>query len=175
MGHDLHVGIDTGEPFLRGFELRPPDVSGGKEDLALQIRIIHDVEVYEADCADARRREVERERRAQASRADREHPCGLQLLLPLHAHLRHDQVARIAADLLVGERRLRRSTRDRGNDGQRVALRERRRVLQEVAHVLVVLVDIDEGAQPPGVVVEVLAETRVARDETLERVGDRGA
>src|SRR5262245_81750 len=64
---------------------------------------------------------------------------------------------------------------DRGNDRQGVPLGNRRRALLEVPHVLVVAIDVDERAQPPRVVVEVLAQPAVARNEAVERVADGAA
>jgi hypothetical protein len=48
--------------------------------------------------------QVERQRRAQASRADTQHLRSFDLELPLHADFRHDEVARIAQNFVVGER-----------------------------------------------------------------------
>src|ERR1019366_946639 len=71
--------------------------------LPLQVRKVHHVEVHEAERADARRREVERERRAEAARSHAQHACGLQLLLPVEADLRHDEMTGVALELLAAE------------------------------------------------------------------------
>ena len=72
-------------------------------DLALQIGVIDDVEINNAERAHARRAQIKRQRRAQASGADAEHLRSLDLELALHADLGHDQVARVAQDLVVVE------------------------------------------------------------------------
>ncbi len=47
-----------------------PDVGRPEEDLAVQVRLVDDVEVDEAERADAGGREIQRGRRAEAARAD---------------------------------------------------------------------------------------------------------
>ena len=64
---------------------------------------VDDVEVDEAERADAGGGEVERERRAEAAGADAEDLGGLELLLAFHADFGQDEVARVARDLFVGE------------------------------------------------------------------------
>ena len=85
--------------------LSMPTVVLGVDDLALQIRFVDDVEVDEAEGADAGGGEVEGERGAEAAGADAEDPRGLELLLAFHADLGEDQVARVAGDLFVGQLR----------------------------------------------------------------------
>ena len=69
-----------------------PTSLGEVDDLALKVRDVDDVEIDQAERADARRGEVQRQRRPQAAGADAEHLGGLEPLLPLHGHLGHDQV-----------------------------------------------------------------------------------
>ena len=71
------------------------------EDLALQVALVDDVEVDEADAADAGRGQVERGGRAEPAGADQQHAAGLQPALPVDPDLGHDQVARVAGDLLA--------------------------------------------------------------------------
>ena len=70
------------------------------QHLPLQVAEIHDVEIDDADAADAGRRQIHRGRRAEAARADAQHAARLQLALPVHADLRHDQVPAVALDLV---------------------------------------------------------------------------
>ena len=51
----------------RGLGLGPADVGLAVDDLALQVRLVDDVEVDDAERADARRGEVEQGGRAQAA------------------------------------------------------------------------------------------------------------
>ena len=73
------------------------------DDLPLQVAEVDDVEVDDADSADAGGREVHRCRRAESAGADAQHAAGLQLALPVDADLRHDQMPAVAFDLVVGE------------------------------------------------------------------------
>src|SRR5262245_53761526 len=172
---DVRVRIQVAQARRRGRELGPAHVACAEENLTLQIRIVHDVEIDQADRADAGRGEIQSHRRAQPARSDREDASGFELLLALEPDLRHDQVARVAADLVVGQsgyvprRRGDGSSGDRGNDRERIGLPDRRRFLLKVADVFVVLVDVDEAAQPPRVVEEMLLQTLVAVDEGVQR------
>jgi hypothetical protein len=89
-------GIELLEPFAGGVQLGPAHVRGGVEDLALDVGEVHDVEIDNAECADAGRRQVERQGRTQTARADAQHARLLQLLLPLQGHLGHDEVTAVA-------------------------------------------------------------------------------
>ena len=82
-----------------------PTSRGGVDHLALQVGEIHHVEIDDADAPHARRGKVQAQRRAQSAGADQQHLRGLQLLLALHAHLGNDQVAAVAQNFVVGERR----------------------------------------------------------------------
>ena len=69
------------------------------DDLALEVRVVDDVGVDDAERADAGRREVERRRRAEPAGADQEHARVEQLLLALLADLGDEDVARVARPL----------------------------------------------------------------------------
>ena len=73
------------------------------QNLALEVGIIHHVKIHQPECADAGGGKVETDRRSQSACADAKHLGGLQALLPLEFNLRHDQVARVAGDLIVTE------------------------------------------------------------------------
>ena len=74
------------------------------DDLALEVRVVDDVGIDDAERADARRREVERRGRAEPAGADQEHARVEQLLLPLLADLGDQDVARVAGALLRAQR-----------------------------------------------------------------------
>ena len=82
--------------------LRPTSF-GGVDDLALQVAGVDDVEVDEAEGADAGGGEVEGERRAESAGAHAEDFGGFELLLALHAHFGQDEVARVAREFVVGK------------------------------------------------------------------------
>ena len=98
---DADVRIDVEHRLSRRIELLAAHVLGAVDDLPLQIGVIDDVEVHQSDAADARRRQVHAEGRAQTAGSDQQHLSRLELQLPLHAHFGHDQVAAVTLDLLV--------------------------------------------------------------------------
>ena len=92
----LHVGIHRFHRLFCGLHLQLAHVLGGVDNLALQIREIHDVGIGNTDSADTCRREVHGGRGAQASCTDNQHLRVQQLLLALRTHLFQDDVAGIA-------------------------------------------------------------------------------
>ena len=102
-GTMFDVRVDGVQLVLRRRQLRTADVRRAVKNLALQVAEIHDVEVDDAERADAGSREIQRGGRSQPARADAQHPGGLQLALPLHADLGHDQMPAVPLDLFVGE------------------------------------------------------------------------
>src|SRR5437868_14713531 len=73
-------------------------------DLALQVRLVDAVVVHDPDRPDARGGEVERGRGAESAGADQQDARVEQLQLPGLADLRDQQVAGVAAALVVLER-----------------------------------------------------------------------
>ena len=73
------------------------------QDLALEIRDLHHVEVHQANLPHPRRRQVNGDGRAQAARADLEHLRLLQFELPGEAHLRRDEMARIPRNFFFAQ------------------------------------------------------------------------
>ncbi len=69
-------------------------------DLALQVRLVDDVGVDDPERAHSGGCEVERRRRAEPARADEEHACVEQPLLPVLADLGDEEVAAVARALL---------------------------------------------------------------------------
>jgi hypothetical protein len=100
-GPQVQERIDRLQFVGGGIELLAANVGGRVDDLALQVGVIDHVEVHNAERADARGRQVKRQRRTESARSDAQDFRGLQLLLPFHAHLGHDQMARVAQDFVV--------------------------------------------------------------------------
>jgi hypothetical protein len=69
-------------------------------DLSLQVRLVDDVVVDDAERANARGGEVEQRRAPESARADDEHLRVLQPLLSGHAEVRDDEVPAVAPDLV---------------------------------------------------------------------------
>jgi hypothetical protein len=103
--HDVDQRVDLLHGGLRALGLGPADVALAVDDLALQVALVDDVEVDDAERADAGGREVHQRRAAEAARADGEHLGVLQALLPVHGDVGDDQVAAVAHDLLAGQLR----------------------------------------------------------------------
>ena len=100
---DLHVGVERVDALLRRVELRLSHVFGAMHDLALEVRLVDDVEVHDAETAYPRRRQVHAQRRAEPASTDTQHAGRLELLLPLHPDRREDEMAAVALDLFFGE------------------------------------------------------------------------
>src|SRR5205814_1113988 len=96
--------IDRFEFVGSGVELLAAHVGGRVDDLALKVGVIDDVKVHEAEGTHARSGEIERQGRAESTGADAKNLRSLELELALHADFGHDQVARVAEDLVVSER-----------------------------------------------------------------------
>src|SRR6185369_17129167 len=129
VGDDAHVGVDVPQALLGGDELLAADVARPVQDLALQVRVVHHVEVHDPQGAHAGGRQVQGQGRAQAPRPHAEHPGRLELPLSGQAHLGDDQVPGVSADLVVAERGRALlggggPTGDGGDDEQRVVLLE---------------------------------------------------
>ena len=121
------------------------DVLGAVNHLPLQVGEIDDIEIDQADAAHSRRCQIHAERRAQAAGADQQHFGLLQFELPFHAYFGHDQVAAVAQDFFLGKRfrlgRRRfdgRAASDAGNDGDDVAIFNRRGIAIQIADIFVV-------------------------------------
>ncbi len=119
--------------------------------LALEVGEIDHVEVDNADFSDAGGRQVQAERRSEPSGSDQKNLRVLELDLPFHADLRHDQVARVAQDFVFRKRGHRnflghdRAAGDAGNDRKRVGRGNRRLIFLEITNVFIVQVDVDEA------------------------------
>jgi hypothetical protein len=88
----LDVGIQLLDREPSRFGLRHPDPLGGVNHLTLEVRLVDLVVVDEAECADARRGQVERRRRSEPAGADQQHPGVEQLELSLDADLGEKRV-----------------------------------------------------------------------------------
>ena len=103
-GLQIQKRIDALQLVGGGIELLAAHVGGRVNDLPLQVGVVHHIEVDQAQRAHARGRQIQRQRRSQPARADAQHARRFQLLLALHAHLGHDQMARVAQDFVLVER-----------------------------------------------------------------------
>ena len=102
---DVDRRVDRAEMLDGGINLGTAHVGGGVQDLALQVRHVHAVEVDDADLPDAGCRQVHRDRRTEAAGADHQHARVEQLALPGSADVRQDDVTRVPLDLVLVEHR----------------------------------------------------------------------
>ncbi len=68
-----HFGVDGVQAIAGGVQLGPADVGGAVQHLALQVAEIDDVEIDQADAADAGGGQVQPQRRAEPAGADEQH------------------------------------------------------------------------------------------------------
>src|SRR5579862_7344893 len=102
-GANIQERVNCPQLFGSRIEFFAPYVSGGVNDLALQVGVIDDIEIDEAEGADAGGAEIQGKRRAEATGADAEYSRGFELLLALHANLGHDQMPGVAQDFILAE------------------------------------------------------------------------
>ncbi len=100
---DLHVRVDRLDRILGTVDLLAAHVGRAVKDLALEVGEINRVEVNQPDAADAGGSEIEGDRGAEATRTDAEYGGGLELLLTFEGDLRHDEMSRVARDLVVAQ------------------------------------------------------------------------
>src|SRR5881409_441254 len=180
----LHVDVrvDLGDPFFRNLDLLAADVLRPVQHLALQVRLVDDVEVDDPETAHAGGAEVLRERHAEPTGADDQGGRLFELQLPRHADFGQDEVPGIAFDFRRHEDVLplrsepiherKRTARDARDDRDRVAFLQGGRVLLEVADVLLVDVDVHEVSQSAGVRVQMTPKLVEAVHEVAEGLFD---
>ena len=99
----LNIRIDFFDAVAGAVELLAADIFRSVQNLALQVREVHDVEIDKAHGANACGGQVKSDWRAQSACADAEHLCGLEALLALHGYFRHDEMPRVASHFIVAE------------------------------------------------------------------------
>jgi hypothetical protein len=79
---DVDGRVERLQLLFGGVELLAANVLGGVDDLALQVAGVDDVEVDQAERADAGGGEIERQRRAEAAGADAEDAAAFSFCWP---------------------------------------------------------------------------------------------
>jgi hypothetical protein len=100
---DVHVRIDVADAIARRVQLGASDIAGAVQDLTLEVREIHDVEVHEPERADTGRGEIQRDRRAEPPRSDDEHPRRLELALTRQLDVGEEEMASVPLRFQLGE------------------------------------------------------------------------
>ena len=98
---DFNFGVDGVEGRTCRFDFPRADRVGAIEDLPLQVGEIDLVGVSQRQPADARCREIEGRRAAEAAGADDQRGCRAQSFLPLDADLGEQDMPAVAEELLV--------------------------------------------------------------------------
>ena len=96
----LTYGLISATDCGGGVDLGLVDVGLSVDDLALQVGLVDDVVVDDAERADAGGGEVEQRGAAESAGADHEHLGVLEALLPGHADVGNDQVTAVATYLV---------------------------------------------------------------------------
>ncbi|MNY31073.1 hypothetical protein D3C86_1652180 [compost metagenome] len=104
MPHHAHVRVHRLETRLGLPDLGPPHVCGVEEDLALQVRERHLIEVHQRDRPDPGGRKVSRKRRPQPPDTHHGDLGVLEAVLARHTDLGQGQVAAIALLLREAQR-----------------------------------------------------------------------
>ena len=181
--HHPHVRVVRVQRVDRRVDLRPAHVLGLVQQLPLQVREVDDVEVDEADRADAGEREVDRHRRAEPAGAHDQHLRVAQLALPDRSDLRHDDVPRVAHRLVGRERHargggaavagaIRRPAGQRRDHRHLVTVAERRRGAVQVLDLAVVDVDVDVRRHLAMLVKDQHVEAREPLSQHVEHLAD---
>lgn len=100
---ELHLRVDGVRRPGSRCDLRLADPVSGVGDLALQVRQLDLIVIDDPDRANAGRRQIQRQRRAQPAGTDHQHPRRLQLRLAGAAYVLQQNVPRVAADFVFGE------------------------------------------------------------------------
>src|SRR5579875_2552949 len=106
---DRDLRIERMQPLRRDARFRLPDVARRIEDLALQIRYVDRIVVDDPDAPDPGGGEIGEDRRAQAARADAQHPCRRQLTLPIEPDFGYEEMPAVAPQIDAPGRERRRS------------------------------------------------------------------
>ena len=71
------------------------------KNLALQIAVINDVKIHNAELSNPGGRKIHSGRRTQPPSTNTQHPSTLKLSLPVHTDLWHDQMTTVALHFLI--------------------------------------------------------------------------
>ena len=93
---DLDLRIDVVQAIAGRLQLAATDVFCSVKNLALKIRKIDIVKIYNADCPNAGGCQIKRGRRSESSGADAQDARSFESTLPLGCNLGHDEMTRVA-------------------------------------------------------------------------------
>ena len=86
------MGVDLMNPSFGRLDLGPTDPTGAMDHLALQVAVVNDVKIDDAEASHPSCRQIQQQGGTQTTGTDTQHRSSLQPLLALHPHLREDQV-----------------------------------------------------------------------------------
>ena len=122
--------VDLGEGIAGAVRLGPADIGAAVDDLALQVGLLDDVELDDAQGADPGGGQIEQCRRAQPAGPDHQHPGVLQPPLAQHPDVGNEQVTAVAREFLAGQFRGRGYQRRQGRHGSIVRFRSHHAALR---------------------------------------------
>ena len=97
------MGVHVTQTIERRIQLASTDVTGAVEELTLEIALIDNIVVDQTDRPDARRCEVEGQRRSKTPCSDTEYPTTLQATLPLEPDIGQRDMACVPVELVAAE------------------------------------------------------------------------
>jgi len=102
---NLNIGIQIEHSRGGAVQFGKPDRADAVNHLTLQIGEIHHIVIDQSNAPDASRRQIKRQRAAQAARANQQDAGCLEAALPFHADFGHNHMTAVAFDLIVGQMR----------------------------------------------------------------------
>jgi hypothetical protein len=104
---DANMRIYLAKTLAGALDLLFSDIPAAMQDLTLEVRLVHHIEIDDSQSANPCGGEVKSHRRSKSSRSDTENLGGFQAFLPLESDLRQRQVPRVAGDLALAKLHLR--------------------------------------------------------------------
>src|SRR5206468_2524087 len=102
---ELHMWVDVAQARPRRFGLRAANAGRAVEDVAWQVAEIDQIEVHQSQRAHTGRGEIQRRRRPQSARADKQDACVTQFRLAFETYIGKREVPGVPQQLLMRQRR----------------------------------------------------------------------
>src|SRR5690606_8957559 len=153
MGLHLDIWIDALQHISRRVEPRIANSVCGMNDLSLQIAVVDDIKVNDANPADSSSCQIHRHRSAQATGSNTKDTRRFQFSLTFHPHFGNDQMSTVAFNFFTGEwfshlANIRSTPRYRRYDADCVAVLHGCLLSLKVTDILVIYINVDEVPDP---------------------------
>ena len=100
---DLHIRVDFFDAVAGAVEFLAAYILRSMQNLALEVRVVHDIEIHKPERADACGSQIKGDRRAKSAGADAKNLRRFEAFLALHGDLGHDEMPRVACHLVVAK------------------------------------------------------------------------